>query len=79
MAKLEDLYVSVTGAESVAAWLDRENAEKLHLAEVQSLKAWIEVEKERVREYAVAGLLAGLIAGTAITILIINATGSWCV
>lgn len=72
------MYTYVNGAKDVAAWLDKENAETLYLAEVLSMEAHIEHLKETRRLYAGLALFVGMVAGAAIALITINGFGMWC-
>ena len=65
-------YTTVEGPEGVAAWLDRENAEKLHVAQVASLRAQIEYERERASMKAWLAFVIGVSIEAVLFMLLIG-------
>jgi len=67
MDKLPDppIYVSLTGPEAIAAWLDRDNAKKLHVSTIRALRDEIDYLRSSRKWFALAGWSAGVLVGAA--------------
>lgn len=67
MDKLPDppIYVSLTGPEAIDAWLDKDNAEKLHTATIRAFRDQIDYLRSTRKWIALAGWWAGVLVGVA--------------